>query len=127
MNLISQNIKKIRTATLLTFLFFPSLLFAQSVGGGRRGGPGIDNPLGDDTTLAGFFAQILDIVITFAVPIVIFFIVYAGFLYVTAQGDPERIKRATGAFTWAVIGGVLILGANVLVDVIQGTVDSFEN
>lgn len=41
--------------------------------------------------------------------------IYAGFLYVTAQGDTNQIKQATKIFRNVLIGFVIILGATLLV------------
>ena len=113
-------------------LLLPLTVFAQTPSGGGTGSPsgggtgspsggGFPNPLGD-LTIITFFQALLDVVMIFAVPIIVFFIIYAGFLYVTARGNQETISRAHRALTYAVIGGLLILGANVLIQVIQGTV-----
>ncbi len=37
--------------------------------------------------------------------------VYAGILYMTAQGEPDKIKKAKGMLTNAVIGLIIIVGA----------------
>ena len=86
----------------------------------------LENPLATDSII-GLFQVLLDIVMVFAVPIIVFFIIYAGFLYVTARGDAGKIQQAHQALLYAVLGGLLILGANVLIDVVQGTVDSVMN
>lgn len=84
---------------------------------------GLENPL-KAGTLKGFLLAILDILLVFALPVIVFFIMYAGFLYVTAQGDPTKIKTAHSALTWSVVGGVIILGAKLIIDVIQNTVNA---
>lgn len=84
---------------------------------------GIQNPL-NACSITELFRILLSILLIFAVPIIVFFIVYAGFLYVTARGNAETIGRAHKALLYAIVGGLLILGANVLIDVIQGTVDA---
>ena len=84
----------------------------------------IENPLNVDT-IGEFLAAILTIVMVLAVPVIIFFIVYAGFLYVTARGNSEQVQQATRAFTYAIIGGLIVLGAMVLVGIIQNLVESF--
>ena len=84
----------------------------------------IKNPLGSNTTLTGLFTTLLQILLVFAVPIVVFFIIYAGFLYVTAQGKPDQISQAHRALLYALIGGVLILGGTLLIEVVQNTVDA---
>ncbi len=81
------------------------------------------NPL-ESETIEEFILAIIKIILRFAVPVIVFFIMYAGFLYVTAQGDPSKIETARTSLTWAVIGGVIILGAELIITVIQGTVGS---
>lgn len=95
-------------------------------GGGTELGE-LRNPLGENEDLESFFNKILDVVLIFATPIIIFFIIYAGFMYVTAGGSDEKIKKATTTFTWAVVGGVLILGAKLLTEVIDNTIDAFKS
>ena len=84
----------------------------------------IENPIEADN-IQELFAAIIDILLVFAVPLIVFFIIYAGFMYVTARGNAEIIQKAHMALLYALIGGVLILGAKVLIDVISGTVDGF--
>jgi len=90
-------------------------------GGGGTRTVKLLNPLKVDT-LAEFLNLVLDIVILIAVPIIIFFIIWSGFMYVTAQGKPEKIADATRAFTWTVVGAVILLGAKVLLAIITNTV-----
>lgn len=83
----------------------------------------IENPI-KAKSIQALFEAIIGIVLVFAVPIIVFFIIFAGFKYVTAQGNAEAISEANRMLLYALIGGLLILGANVLITVIQGTVDS---
>jgi hypothetical protein len=83
------------------------------------------DPLGGKT-IEGIFQAILDILMVFAIPIVVFFIVFAGFKYVTAQGNETKLAEATQALTYAVIGGLIVLGANVLLAIITNTIDVFK-
>lgn len=87
-------------------------------------GGGLVNPL-DVDSIEGFLLAIVDIIIIFAVPIIVFFIIYGGFLLVTAQGDTTKIAQARSTLTWAVVGGVIVLGASALVKVIEATVKAF--
>jgi hypothetical protein len=59
------------------------------------------------------------------IPVIVFFIILAGFKYVTAQGNPGRIEEATTTFTYAIIGGVLILAAVAIAEIIKNTVAAF--
>ena len=47
-----------------------------------------------EKSIEDIFRAILDIIMVFAVPIILFFVVYAGFLYVTAQGNASKIGEA---------------------------------
>lgn len=72
-----------------------------------------------------FIQDILDVILIFAVPLIVFFIIYAGFNYVMARGNPGKVADASRALLYAVIGGVIILGAYVILEVISGTIDAF--
>lgn len=84
----------------------------------------LKNPLEFDT-IPDLLVAILNVVIVIAVPIIVLFIIYAGFLYVTARGNAEQVKTATRALTYAIIGGVLILGAVAIAEIIGNVVDEF--
>ena len=84
----------------------------------------LDNPI-KVTTIEGLLEAILNIVIVLATPIIIFFIIYAGFLYATARGNAEQIKQATNALTYAIIGGVIILGSVAIATIVKNLVAAF--
>ena len=50
---------------------------------------------------------------------------YAGFLFVTANGNESQLTQAKNALLWSVVGGVIALGARLILEVIQGTVAVF--
>jgi hypothetical protein len=79
------------------------------------------NPL-KSTTITGFLVSIIDVLLIFALPVIVFFIIYSGYLFVTAAGDTSQIEKARTSLTWSIIGGVIVLGAQLIVTVIQGTV-----
>jgi len=81
------------------------------------------NPLKVDK-LEDLFSSILTIVIILAIPLIVFFIIYSGFLYVTARGNPAQIEQATKSLTYAIIGGVLIVGAVAITEIIKSLVNS---
>lgn len=69
---------------------------------------------------------ILRIFITIATPIIVLFIIYAGFKYVTAQGNAQQVQEATRALTYAIVGAVLIIGAVAISEIIANTVGAFQ-
>ena len=76
----------------------------------------LGNSNGDIFTLAN---SILEFVIKLGAAIVVFFVIYSGFLFVKAQGDPAKLEVAKKTFLWTVIGGVILLGARVLAEVVK--------
>lgn len=69
---------------------------------------------------------LLRIFITIATPIIVLFIIYAGFKYVTAQGNAQQVQEATRALTYAIIGAVLIIGAVAISEIIANTVGALQ-
>jgi hypothetical protein len=130
--------KSIFASFLFVLLLMPVVIYAQSgsqggnssnsgsQGGNSSGASSVTliNPLGEQS-LIDFFFELLDAILVFAVPIIVFFIILAGFSYVMARGNPGKIGTAHNALLYAIIGGVLILGAYVIFNVIAGTIDAF--
>ena len=76
--------------------------------------------------LQDLIVAILRIFVTIATPIIVLFIIYAGFKYVTAQGNAQQVQEATRALTNAIIGAVLILGAVAISEIIANTIGAFQ-
>ena len=88
----------------------------------------IDSPLRREIfSLETLLTAVLNVLLVLAVPIIVFFLILAGFNYVTAQGNPEKIKTATRSLTYAIIGAVLILGGVAISEIIESVVRSFQN
>lgn len=83
------------------------------------------NPLGGMPTIEGLLYAIVNVLLVFAVPIIVFFVIFAGFQYVTAQGNPEKIKTATRSLTYAVIGAVIVAGAFAIAAIVTNVVNQF--
>ncbi len=71
------------------------------------------------------FYEIVNVLLIIAVPIIVFFIIFAGFMYVTAQGNPEKLKLASQSLMYGIIGGVIILGSSAIMVIISNLVDAF--
>lgn len=84
---------------------------------------GLDNPLNSNfSSIPTFLAGALKVLVMVALPIISLFIVYAGFKFLTAQGNPGKLSEARENFFYVVIGTILILGAWVIATLIGGTV-----
>lgn len=82
------------------------------------------NPLAVDS-IQGLLGAILEIVLVISIPIIILFLIYAGFQYVAARGNPEKLQTAHRALLFTLIGGVIILGSFAIVTIVTSIVDSF--
>ena len=85
----------------------------------------LENPLKNVDTIEGLLVAILNIVMILMIPIIVFFIIYSGFKYVVARGNASQVEEASQSLLYAIIGGVLILGAIAIADIIKSIVDAF--
>lgn len=111
-----------RSSIAVHVFFFSIFALPLAVGADT----GINNPL-TYTSLPQFFAKILQIVVTLGASVVVFFIIFAGFKYVTARGDTSKVEEATKTLTWTVVGAAVLLGAETIQIVITNTVKSLGN
>ena len=100
-----------------------------SGGSGSGSAPGganvkLLNPLGTTGSngLEAFLGSILDFVIRIGTVVVVLMMVYVGFKFVTAQGDPGEITKAREMLLWTVVGALVLLGSKVLASGIEATV-----
>lgn len=67
---------------------------------------------------------IADFLLLVAIPILTIMVLWAGFLYLTAGGDPQRVQAAHKALLWAVIGFAIVLInwgiANIIEEILGG-------
>lgn len=87
------------------------------------GGAGSFNPLIADS-LPQFIDKILQIVVQVGLPILAVSVVYVGFLFVSARGSEEGLKKAKSALLTVTIGAAIVLGAFVISRAICATINS---
>lgn len=66
---------------------------------------------------------VTDIIIPLGAVIAALAIIYSGFLFVTARGDTEQLKKARQSFLYAVIGAAILLGSWAIAVGIKATID----
>ncbi|MCR4275038.1 MAG: TrbC/VirB2 family protein [Candidatus Campbellbacteria bacterium] len=122
MNTFFQKNKKIRAVVSLALALFvfvvPMVIFAQVGGEGST----IENPLNNVTSIPALITIIVTAVKDIGYFVIVFFLIYSGFLFVKARGDPKGITDAKNTFLWTVVGAAVLLGAQILSDVIKNTV-----
>lgn len=91
----------------------------------ESGGTGVtlSNPLKVDN-VEGLLALVLSVAVRIGTIILVLALVWTGFLFVAARGNPEKISSARQAFMWTIIGGLVLLGAEALAQVIKDTATS---
>ena len=83
----------------------------------------IKNPFAGGNSLEEFIKKAInDIVLPIGGVIAVLMIMYAGFLFVTAGGEPAKITKAKDALLYAAIGAAILLGAWVISEAIGGTI-----
>ncbi len=81
----------------------------------------LKNPL-RFTSIEQFVQGTLQAIVMIGLPVITVFVVYAGFKFVAARGNPGEISKAKENFVYVIIGAALILGAWVLATLIGGTI-----
>lgn len=100
---------------------------APSAGTGVNINTGIQNPIaGVADDIPQLITAILNFVLIIGVPIVALAIIYSGFLFVTAQGNSEKLTVAKKTLLYTLVGAALLLGCLVITKAIQGTVDEIK-
>ena len=114
------------TLVIMVIIFGAVGVRAQSGFNPNSSGPGcsagIQNPLSNTNDLYTFIANVLHAVAQLGAAVCVFFVIYSGFLYVTAQGNEEKLKRAHRALLYTVIGVAILLGAELIAIVIKNTI-----
>ncbi len=83
----------------------------------------IKNPLGDTDTIPEAIKKIMDVILQLVFPFIVLLFIYAGFLFVTARGNTDKLKQAKTMFWYTLIGTLLILGAWTIATAIVNTVN----
>lgn len=99
-----------------------------SNGGGQpddssNGSNQLTNPL-KFSSITCLILAIIDVVLIFLIPVIVLYIMYAGFLFVKSQGNPGDLADAKKALVAGLIGGVIVLGARTILSVVEGTISA---
>lgn len=85
------------------------------------------NPIGTNDFLA-FIGMLLDIILKIGIPVATGFFIWAGFRYITAQGNPANVTAAHNNLKYVVFGTILFLGAwsitNIIIKTFQTVIGS---
>jgi len=70
----------------------------------------ITNPISSNSfaDVVKKFAQIL---VTVGIPLAAIFIVWSGFLFLTARGNDQQLTKAKSTLWWTLVGTAIVVGA----------------
>ncbi len=80
----------------------------------------VSGPPGLDIEIA--FQKITGLVFDIAIAIAVFFIVVAGFYFVTAGGEPANIEKAKKIFLWTIVGLFVAVASKAIINWINDLV-----
>ena len=98
--------------SFLTFNFFLLFFLVSPVFAGEEW-----DKTGDYVGVAGFadleilLQKVLGGIFSFGLIVVFIMLLYGGFKYLTAGGNPEANQKASGVITYAVLGLALMIGS----------------
>ena len=105
---MKRNLFKKITVIAYILLVRPTYLFAQGPP------PELKDPLPAIESLEDLVDKIAGWTLTIAIPLAGLFVIYAGFLFATSQGDEGKIRTARTTLWWTLIGVTVVIGARAL-------------
>lgn len=72
-------------------------------------------------SVEGLVTGLVDIALQLGVVVAALSLIWVGFKYVAARGNPKKIEEAHQALLYTIIGIAILFGAKVIVEIIKGT------
>lgn len=88
--------------------------------------PKITNPLKKEfSDIPSLIKGLVDIILRLATILAVLALVWVGLKFILAQGNPTEIAKARQALWWVIIGIAILFGAQIIVEIIKGTLSDF--
>lgn len=119
-----NNLEKIVSRLIILMVFIVPLVSLAANPPGAGTVSGLDsslNPLGY-SSLTTLINNILKAALNILIPIAALYLVYAGYLFVSAGGDPKQINEGKETLKWALIGIAVLVGARGIISVVEQTI-----
>jgi spore maturation protein SpmA len=88
-------------------MFWLAILLMGKVAS-AQGGITIPNPIACEE-IGCVLEKVASFLLKIATPILTIMVLWAGFLFLTSAGNPEKVAKARQALLWAVIGFAIVL------------------
>lgn len=88
----------------------------------------IQNPLKTGDSLESLLVSIIhNIILPIGGIIAVLAFIFSGFMYVTAQGDEKKIAQASRSLLYAAIGTIVLIGAEVIAQMLKATINQISS
>lgn len=85
----------------------------------------LQNPLNSKITSLGALVQNFVVIFSYiAILFAVLVLIYIGFRYVLAQGNPAEMSKLSTWLGWTVVGIAIIIGARLIIQVVINTLSS---
>ncbi len=106
---------------VVTFFVIAVVVFGGITGQAIGSTNGLQNPVSANS-IPEFLKSIITAATEIGAIVGALSIMYGGYLYATAQGDEEKLKKAKTTVTWALVGTAVLIGAQVIITAVVNTV-----
>lgn len=85
--------------------------------------PALPNPLGDKVkSIPDLFYLLINALLSVSYVVIAFFLIWSGFKFVSAQGEPDKLTDAKNTFKYTIIGALIILGATAIIAIVKSII-----
>ena len=113
--MINKKIKYILISCLLAVIIFPAMTLADNAALNKLGevGSGEAGPYvkADATTISEIIGTAVSAFLALLGVIFLVLMLYAGYHWMTARGEEEKVEKAKDTITRAIIGLIIVVGA----------------
>ena len=112
--------KKISWLFILILVFsVVSFPLIQVKGNGVEESGGISNPLGSGSTFTTLIQGVIDWAIDIGILIAVVMIIWSGFLFMTSEGNEDKVTKAKKSLTWALVGLLILLIGDGFIGIVK--------
>ncbi|MFA6227560.1 MAG: pilin [Patescibacteria group bacterium] len=120
--IVTGNTKRALALILVFFISFFGFLFASSVLAQDANLQAVGQAAGiaTETSLTTYIGRVLQVIFGLLGVIVLLLIIYGGFIWMTAGGDPDKVNKAKKIIYNAIIGLIIIFAAFAITTWLMG-------
>lgn len=123
---MNLRLKSTCYAAMATALILPSMALAQTQNPFNQARD-LTNSVGQKAgistsqSLPSMIGSIINVVLGFLGILLLFYMLYAGFLWMTAGGDEKKVQKATSIIQQAIVGLLIIVAAFAISNFVLGS------